>query len=78
VHQFTDRDALDERLGQGLVAGDIGFDCTADILHVGEAARLLAGDAVQQFLPDAAQVTCPFRRQAMADSRRGNRQASWS
>jgi tyrosyl-tRNA synthetase len=41
VHQITDRDALDERLGQGPVVGYIGFDCTADSLHVGSLVGIM-------------------------------------
>jgi tyrosyl-tRNA synthetase len=41
VHQITDRDALDERLRAGPVAGYIGFDCTADSLHVGSLVGIM-------------------------------------
>ena len=35
VHQCTDFEALDERLRKGRVIGYVGYDCTADSLHVG-------------------------------------------
>jgi tyrosyl-tRNA synthetase len=41
VHQITDRDALDERLRAGPIAGYIGFDCTADSLHVGSLVGIM-------------------------------------
>ena len=36
IHQVTDAAALDARLRAGPVSGYIGFDCTADSLHVGQ------------------------------------------
>jgi tyrosyl-tRNA synthetase len=41
VHQITERDALDELLRGGPVAGYIGFDCTADSLHVGSLVGIM-------------------------------------
>ena len=41
VHQITDREALDARLGQGPVVAYIGFDCTADSLHVGNLVGIM-------------------------------------
>jgi len=35
LHQCTDFAALDERLAGGIVTAYIGYDCTADSLHVG-------------------------------------------
>src|SRR5437763_274109 len=35
IHQCTDWEALDARLATGTVTGYIGYDCTADSLHVG-------------------------------------------
>jgi tyrosyl-tRNA synthetase len=35
IHQCTDWEALDARLAAGIVTGYIGYDCTADSLHVG-------------------------------------------
>ena len=41
VHQCTDREALDERLRGGRVIGYIGYDCTADSLHVGSLVGIM-------------------------------------
>ncbi len=41
VHQITDRDALAKRLGAGPVTAYIGFDCTADSLHVGHLLQIM-------------------------------------
>ena len=41
VHQCTDFDALDERLRNGRVTGYIGYDCTADSLHVGSLVGIM-------------------------------------
>ncbi|HXC92030.1 MAG TPA: tyrosine--tRNA ligase [Stellaceae bacterium] len=41
VHQCTDLDALDQRLGEGRVAGYVGYDCTADSLHVGSLVSIM-------------------------------------
>jgi tyrosyl-tRNA synthetase len=41
VHQITDRDALDARLAAGPVTAYIGFDCTADSLHVGSLLQIM-------------------------------------
>ena len=41
VHQITDRDGLDQRLGAGPVTAYIGFDCTADSLHVGSLLQIM-------------------------------------
>jgi tyrosyl-tRNA synthetase len=35
IHQSTDLEALDERLVNGRVTAYVGYDCTADSLHVG-------------------------------------------
>ena len=35
VHQCTDFETLDERLRKGRVIAYVGYDCTADSLHVG-------------------------------------------
>ena len=35
IHQCTDLEALDERLCDGPVTAYVGYDCTADSLHVG-------------------------------------------
>jgi len=41
VHQCTDRDALEARLRDGPVTAYIGFDCTADSLHVGSLLQIM-------------------------------------
>ncbi len=41
IHQCTDLQALDERCAGGKVAGYIGFDCTADSLHVGSLLQIM-------------------------------------
>jgi len=41
VHQCTDPDALDAALSAGPVAGYIGFDATADSLHVGSLVQIM-------------------------------------
>jgi tyrosyl-tRNA synthetase len=41
VHQCTDPEALDAALRAGPVAGYIGFDCTADSLHVGSLVQIM-------------------------------------
>ena len=41
VHQITDIEALDQRLSSGVVPAYIGFDCTADSLHVGSLVQIM-------------------------------------
>src|SRR5207237_8613051 len=41
VHQCTDLETLDERLSGGRVTGYIGYDCTADSLHVGSLVGIM-------------------------------------
>src|ERR1700749_4553987 len=41
IHQLTDRDALDSQLAQGPRPAYIGFDCTADSLHVGSLLQIM-------------------------------------
>ncbi|MDA8250103.1 MAG: tyrosine--tRNA ligase [Rhodospirillales bacterium] len=41
VHQCTDTAALDAAFGAGPVTGYIGFDCTADSLHVGSLVQIM-------------------------------------
>jgi tyrosyl-tRNA synthetase len=41
VHQVTDEAALLAKLRAGPVAGYIGFDCTADSLHVGSLVQIM-------------------------------------
>jgi tyrosyl-tRNA synthetase len=41
IHQVTDMAALDAKLRAGVVSGYIGFDCTADSLHVGHLVSIM-------------------------------------
>lgn len=41
VFQCTDMDALDVALREGMLTGYIGFDCTADSLHVGSLVQIM-------------------------------------
>ncbi len=41
IHQCTDMDALDSKLEKGPVSAYIGFDCTADSLHVGSLVQIM-------------------------------------
>jgi tyrosyl-tRNA synthetase len=41
VHQCTDPDALDAVMRASSVSGYIGFDCTADSLHVGSLTQIM-------------------------------------
>jgi tyrosyl-tRNA synthetase len=41
IFQCTDREALAERMRAGPIAAYIGFDCTADSLHVGSLVQIM-------------------------------------
>ncbi len=41
IHQCTDMEALDERLRAGRVVAYVGYDCTADSLHVGNLVSIM-------------------------------------
>ena len=41
IHQCTDFETLDQRLCDGRVSGYIGYDCTADSLHVGSLVGIM-------------------------------------
>ncbi len=41
VQDCTDRDALDARLADGPLTAYIGFDCTADSLHIGSLIQIM-------------------------------------
>ncbi|MBV9552967.1 MAG: tyrosine--tRNA ligase, partial [Alphaproteobacteria bacterium] len=41
IHQCTDEAALTARLSAGTVAGYIGYDCTADSLHIGSLLGIM-------------------------------------
>ena len=41
LHQATNMDALDMRMSQQTISAYIGFDCTADSLHVGSLIQIM-------------------------------------
>jgi tyrosyl-tRNA synthetase len=41
IHQCTDFEALDERLAAGRVVAYVGYDCTADSLHIGHLMSIM-------------------------------------
>ena len=41
LHQCTDIDALDKKASEGVLTAYIGFDCTADSLHVGHMMQIM-------------------------------------
>jgi tyrosyl-tRNA synthetase len=49
VFQTTDTEALDVAFAKGQVAGYIGFDCTADSLHVGSLVQIMLLRLMQRF-----------------------------
>ena len=49
VFQCTDGEALDAAFAKGSVAGYIGFDCTADSLHVGSLVQIMLLRLMQRF-----------------------------
>jgi tyrosyl-tRNA synthetase len=49
VFQCTDTEALDAAFAKGIVAGYIGFDCTADSLHVGSLVQIMLLRLMQRF-----------------------------
>ncbi len=48
LHQCTDLEALDARLGSGVVTAYIGYDCTADSLHIGSLLGIMLLRLFQQ------------------------------
>jgi len=48
LHQCTDPDGLDKLALEGPVTGYIGFDCTADSLHVGNLVSIMTLRRMQQ------------------------------
>ena len=48
IHQGTDLAALDARATKGILTGYIGFDATADSLHVGSLAVVMLLRRLQQ------------------------------
>jgi tyrosyl-tRNA synthetase len=41
IHQITDADALDARAQSGVISAYIGFDATADSLHIGSLVQIM-------------------------------------
>jgi tyrosyl-tRNA synthetase len=41
VHQITDRAGLEQRLAEGPVVAYVGYDCTADSLHIGNLVSIM-------------------------------------
>jgi tyrosyl-tRNA synthetase len=41
IHQCTDTGALSQALGAGIVSAYVGYDCTADSLHVGSLVSIM-------------------------------------
>src|SRR5277367_2798256 len=48
IHQQTDAVGLDERAAAGIVTAYIGFDATADSLHVGSLVQIMMLRRLQQ------------------------------
>src|SRR5882672_8533013 len=48
IHQCTDMSALDQKAAQGIVTAYIGFDATADSLHVGNLVGIMLLRRLQQ------------------------------
>ncbi len=48
LHQCTDLEALDARAAVSTIAAYIGFDCTADSLHVGGLVQIMLLRRLQQ------------------------------
>ena len=48
VHQSTDPESLDREAREGKLIGYIGFDCTADSLHVGSLTSIMLMRAMQK------------------------------
>src|SRR5690242_8888197 len=48
IHQCTDLEALDNKATGGVLTGYIGFDATADSLHVGNLVSIMLLRRLQQ------------------------------
>jgi tyrosyl-tRNA synthetase len=48
IHQLTDAEGLDRRASSGIVTAYIGFDATADSLHVGSLVQIMMLRRLQQ------------------------------
>ena len=56
MHQCTDLEALDARLAAGAVTAYVGYDCTADSLHVGSLLAIMLLRLFQQMRAQADRV----------------------
>ena len=51
LHQCTEQIGLDQKAaGKQPIAAYIGFDCTADSLHVGSLVQIAFGDGIDDLL----------------------------
>jgi tyrosyl-tRNA synthetase len=48
IHQITDAEGLDARAGSGIISAYIGFDATADSLHIGNLVQIMLLRRLQQ------------------------------
>src|ERR1700727_763515 len=48
IHQITDAAALDECANSGVISAYIGFDATADSLHIGSLVQIMMLRRMQQ------------------------------
>lgn len=48
IHQVTDAEALDQRAADGMITGYVGFDCTAQSLHIGNLVSIMMLRILQQ------------------------------
>ena len=48
IHQATNLESLDEKASQQIIPAYIGFDCTADSLHVGSLVQIMMLRALQR------------------------------
>jgi tyrosyl-tRNA synthetase len=48
IHQITDADGLDARANSGVISAYIGFDATADSLHIGNLVQIMLLRRLQQ------------------------------
>ena len=48
IHQATNLEGLDEKASQQIIPAYIGFDCTADSLHVGSLVQIMMLRALQR------------------------------
>ena len=49
IHQATDLDTIDTHAANSIISAYIGFDCTADSLHVGSVVQIMMLRILQIF-----------------------------